>query len=170
MASVNYILGLPVTVQGRLGLIANESAQGMDYLARVMPQYTDTILTAAQVLALSVTPITLVPAPSGAGLANVFQGAYMAMVYGGTAYAAGGAVNITWQNTSGSTAGTVPATFVTSAVTSYSQVGLGASPVFQVNQPLVVYNATAAFTTGNSLIQIRCFYQVVQATEIGVSG
>lgn len=169
MASVNYILGLPTGVQSRLGLVANESAQGMDYLARVMPQYTDTILTAAQVLALSTTPITLVPAPS-AGLANVFLGAYMAMVYSGTAYAAGGAVNITWQNTAGSVAGTVPATFVTSAVNSYSQVGVSASPVFQINQPLVAFNATAAFTTGNSLIQIRCFYQVVQATEIGISG
>jgi len=141
----------------------------MDYLARAMPQYQDTLIATASVLTLSATPVTLIAAP-GAGLGIVFLGALFYMPYNSATYASGGAVNITWANTSGSTCGTVPASFVTSASTSYCQAGVSASPVIQVNQPLVVYNATGAFTTGNSPINIRVWYQIVQFSEINISG
>jgi len=128
-------------------------------------------LTSAQLLALSTTPITLVPAP-GAGF-YIFP-TYFTMQYhfGGTAYAGSGscdfiygpppAVNptnlIITYNWTAATSGIIKAA---ASCTFIGICGEGLTPYTTVNNAAVVFTAPTAVTAGNGTLTITLNYSIL---------
>lgn len=127
----------------------------------VMKSFIDVALTAAQIDALNATPIELVPAP-GAGKALIFLGAFVYLAYGTVAWAGSSeTIPIKYQNASGATVGTITEAFMESTANAYQYIE-PVTAVVLANQALVA-TANADFTTGDSPITIRIYYQVITA-------
>lgn len=132
----------------------------------------DILVSSAEVLALSATPKTLVPAP-GANYALVFEGATIHKP-AGTAYAgiaAGEDLAIRYTNGSGTQLGNGEATgFLdqTTAQTRYMRPWTAASAISDisptVNAALVLHMLTGEITTGDSPLHVRVYYRVIPAT------
>jgi hypothetical protein len=94
-------------------------------------------LSSAQILALSATPVSLIPAP-GAGEIVIVDSILFKMVRTATAYANGGAA--------------------------YAHVaGIEASITPVANAAVIVTNATAPFITGTGTAQVSVRYRIVTA-------
>lgn len=107
-------------------------------------------LSSVQILALSATPVTLVPAP-GAAKIIIVENIALQMMTTATQYANGGALEFRYTNASGAkVSADIAAAVVTAAAgTSYTSVsGVSTSLTNVVNAAVVVNNATAAFITG----------------------
>ncbi len=108
-----------------------------------------TPLTSANILALSVTPITLVPAITGKCI--FVDRIALKMVTTATTYANGGALEFRYTNASGTkvTADILVGVVTAGAGTSFTSVGgIEASLTGVISAPIVVNNATAPFITG----------------------
>lgn len=125
-------------------------------------------LTSAQILTLFSAPVQLLPAP-GAGFAYIPDFVVAELQFlasGGVAYAAGGAVSVTF-GSGGPAAHTtpMPAALVTAAQSEFFQSAAAvttqqlASAI--VNQPLFVGAAGANFTTGNGTLLIKLGYRLM---------
>ena len=126
---------------------------------------TQTALTSVNILALNATPITLVAAP-GAGKVIVVRGITFRMDSTATQYAAGGALEFRYTNASGAkvTADIAASVVQAGAGTSYTSVaGVTTSLTNVVNSPIVINNATAAFTTGTGTANITVVYDIITA-------
>lgn len=129
-------------------------------------QFVDVTLTAAQILALNTTPITLVAAP-GSGLVTLVDSVFARLVYNSTTYscnASGAALKYT--DGSGAAVGiSLTQAFIqSSSGTNYLHVRGGATALVPVaNAVIVIQAASSDPTTGNSLINIRTYYRVVSA-------
>ena len=111
---------------------------------------TQVSLSSAQILALHATPVTLVPA-AGAGTVIIVDRVILKMVRTSTQYDSGGAVELRYTNASGAkVTADISASLVTgTAGTAYSSVaGVTTELTPVANSPIVIDNATAAFTTG----------------------
>lgn len=120
-------------------------------------------LSSAQILALSATPVTLIPAP-GAGKIIIVESIALQMTTTSTQYANGGALEFRYTNASGAkVSADIAAAVVTAAAgTSYTSVaGVTTSLTNVVNSPVVVNNATAAFITGTGTGIFNIKYRVV---------
>jgi hypothetical protein len=128
-------------------------------------------LTSAQLLALSTTPITVIPAP-GAGFYLWPQYYVMEYTFGGTAYTGTGncslifgpppVVNptnlITLYNWTAATSGIIHAAFSCAFI---GLCGEGLTPVTTINNAAVVFTAPNALTLGNGTLKITVNYSVL---------
>ena len=120
-------------------------------------------LTAAQIIAMNATPVSLVPAP-GAGMATIVDNITFKMVTTATAFTGGGAVEFRYTNGSGTkvTADVAAAVVTAGAGTSFTNVrGIEASLTATANAAIVVTNATAAFAAGTGTAVVTIDYHVV---------
>jgi hypothetical protein len=126
-------------------------------------------LTSAQILGMSAAPVLLLAAP-GANKMIILNKLSFTYLYGGVAYAAGGAIGLEWANTA-ALAG--PAASTTLAAATFN--GYVASNNFEltpdntdtlanmINQAVYISNATAAFTTGTGTLIANLNYNIVNA-------
>jgi len=136
---------------------------------RAEEKSVDVTLTAAQVLALNATPITLVAAP-GANLALIFDGAVLHKP-AGTAYAgvaAGEDLAIKYTDASGLEVGQAEMTGFadqTTVQTRYIRPHTAASAISSItpaaNAALVAHMLVGEIITGDSVFRFRVFYRIV---------
>lgn len=129
----------------------------------------DVSLSAAQVLALNATPITVIAAP-GANKAIIFEGAVLHKP-AGTAYggiAAGEDLALKYTDASGAQVGQAELTGFadqTTAQTRYIRPHTAASGVSDItpvaNAALVANILTGEITTGDSAFKLRIYYRIV---------
>lgn len=130
-------------------------------------QYAVVSVNAASFLGAYATPVQLVAAP-GANKQIVLHGASFFLDYGTTQFAAGGAVHIQYDNTANGAgvqaSGTIAAAGINAAtadstfqLSGTQAVGLASATV---NKGLFLSNATAAFTTGDSVFKVAVWYSV----------
>jgi hypothetical protein len=121
-------------------------------------------LTAANLIAMYTTPVSILPAPA-AGIAIVVDAISFQMKPTATQFTGGGLVTLQYHGTAilphGASDG-VPATTVKSATGSFSQL----SPVQAVIQPptatgIDITNAGAAFATGTGTAVVTIWYTLV---------
>lgn len=126
-------------------------------------QYTSVTLTSTQVQGMSAAPVQLI-APAGASTAIVVTDVAID-VAAGTAYAAGGAIGISYGGT---------ATFITNTIGSailYGTLGtttyLGTSSTYQIpsNTGVFIGNQTAAFTTGTEPVTVNVWYAAIPTSH-----
>lgn len=124
-------------------------------------QYQKVTITAAQMLALSGTPITLLPAP-GVGLFTYIDNAVFALNFNTTAFAAGSALQIIENaivvaSTTAALVNGASSVIIQAAFPSFNTTAsLGAA-----NAPVTLGVAGANFTTGNSTIDVHLWYIVI---------
>jgi hypothetical protein len=145
--------------------------------AQSRQEYVDVQITSGQVLALNATPISLVAAP-GAGKALIFDGAVIHKP-AGTAYAgiaAGEDMSVKYTNGSGLDVATCEATGFLDQTTAQSRYvlprtgALAAGTVSDItpvaNAALVLHMLSGEITTGDSVLNIRCFYRTVPTNPL----
>jgi predicted RecA/RadA family phage recombinase len=131
---------------------------GIGFLASVS-------LTAAQVIAMNATPVSVLAAPA-AGMAIVVDSILFEMTTTSTQFTGGGAVSFVYHGTSTAVhAGTIPATVVTATAGS-SNTLLG--PAVATNGTTVpaatgvdITNATAAFAAGTGTVKVQVKYRLL---------
>ena len=120
-------------------------------------------LTAAQIIAMNATPVSLIAAP-GAGMAIIVDNITFKMVTTATAFTGGGAVEFRYTNAAGAkvTADIAAAVVTAGAGTSFTNVkGIEASLTPVANAAIVITNATAAFAAGTGTAVVSIDYHVV---------
>jgi len=120
-------------------------------------------LTAAQIIAMGTTPVSLIAAP-GAGKCTIVDNITFKMVTTATAFTGGGAVEFRYTDASGTkvTADVAAAIVTAGAGTSFTNVrGIEASLTGTANAAIVIRNATAAFAAGTGTATITIEYHVV---------
>ena len=120
-------------------------------------------LTAAQIIAMNATPVSLIAAP-GAGMAIIVDNITFKMVTTATAFTGGGAVEFRYTNGSGAkvSADVAAAVVTAGAGTSFTNVrGIEASVTAVANAAIVITNATAAFAAGTGTAVVSIDYHVL---------
>lgn len=129
-------------------------------------------LTTAQILGMRNTPVTVLPAP-GAGKVIIVTSWIYENVFNTTAFQAGGPVGLYYGANTVAASATLSAanTALQAARSIISAAGKdttaiingGSNPTLAAitNQPLLVGNATAAFTTGDGSANITVFYYIL---------
>jgi hypothetical protein len=134
----------------------------------------NTVITAAQMLALNATPITLLPAISAAWAYRVKQ-FEATLIYNSAAYAgvdAGDDLVLRYTNGSGTIVAAIEATgFLEQASAQFRVVGpssaVATAAVEQTptaNAALVLHMTGGEITTGNSTVRIRVVYDILRVT------
>jgi hypothetical protein len=140
-------------------LVADSIVTGPQVLKTAVVQ-----LSSAQILAMSVTPVSLVAAP-GTGKTISVEEIIFKMVRTATAYANGGALEFRYTNASGAkVSADVAASVVTTggAGTEYNIVrGVVTSLTPVANAAVVINNATAPFITGTGTAVVSVKYRIV---------
>jgi len=126
-------------------------------------------ISSAQILAMNVTPVTLVPAP-GAGLVLVPVAAFLVWNFGGTPYTSG-ASNLLLEYNAQTGVNAFGSTTISTVITGgASEIRIGFS---QANTIAVLTNAanlpitarlSAAATLGNGTMTLTIYYDIVPAT------
>lgn len=120
-------------------------------------------LSAADIIAMRTTPVTLLPAP-GAGLCLVVDNISFKMTTTATAFTGGGAVEFRYTDGSGTkvTADIAAGVITAGAGTSFTNVkGIEASLTGTANAPVVITNATAVFAAGTGSAVVTINYHIV---------
>ena len=120
-------------------------------------------LSAADILGMNATPVTVVPA-QGAGKIVVVESMVLKMVRTATAFANGGAVEYRYTNGSGAkVTADMSASLITGAAgTAYAScAGVTTELTPVANAAVVITNATAAFITGTGTGVVTCKFRVV---------
>lgn len=132
-------------------------------------------LTAAQLMAMHASPVSVLLAPlagTDAPPANpnalfVVDSVTIQYKYGGTAFTGGGAINLVYHGTSVVPhSGTVPATILTTAASDFQSLGPYSAGALdlenEVNLGIDITNATAAFTGGNGSLIVTIWYSILR--------
>lgn len=120
-------------------------------------------LTAAQIIAMGTTPVSLIAAP-GAGMAIIVDNITVKVVRTATAFTGGGAVEFRYTDASGAkvTADVAAALITGAAGTAFANVrGIEASVTPVANAAIVITNATAVFADGTGTAVVSIDYHVV---------
>lgn len=121
-------------------------------------------LTAANIIAMGTTPVSLIAAP-GAGKIIIIEHILFKMVRTGTAFTGGGAAEFRYTDASGAkVSADVAAAVITTggAGTEYAAVGgLEASLTPVANAAVVIRNGTAAFAAGTGTAVVTIKYRIV---------
>jgi hypothetical protein len=120
-------------------------------------------LTAAEVLALNTTAITVIPAP-GAGQAILVKSAHVRKNTCTTAYdgvAAGEDLLLKVENSSGATALTVETTGLLDATAEKNIVVFGTGHLITADKAVVAFMSTGNVATGNGTVDIIAEYDIV---------
>lgn len=129
----------------------------------VVRQTVVVTLTAAQIIAMGTTPVSLIAAP-GASKCIIVDNISFKMVTTATAFTGGGAVEFRYTDASGTkvTADVAAAVITAAAGTSFTNVrGIEASLTGIVNAAIVVRNGTAAFAAGTGTATLTIDYHIV---------
>lgn len=122
-------------------------------------------LTAAQIIAMNGTPISVVPAPGAGKLATLVRVVFE-MTTTSTVFTGGGAVEFFYHGTSTNAASsTIPASVVTNATpgTTYTYLGEAVpanGTTVLANTGIDITNATAAFAAGTGTAKIVLTYAI----------
>lgn len=137
------------------GLHSSEMNQGLI-------QSTVVSLTAANLIAMFTTPVSLLPAP-GAGYASLVDQIAFEMNASSTAFTGGGGVNFIYHGTSTAVAGLMGSAVVTAGpgttLTLLTPIQSGIT--VPANTGLDVTNISSAFATGTGSARIHLRYRVV---------
>lgn len=120
-------------------------------------------LTAAQIIAMGTTPVTLIAAPAS-GKCIIVDNISFKMTTTATAFTGGGAVEFRYTNASGTkVSADIAAAVVTAAAgVSFTNVrGIEASLTGTVDAAIVIRNPTAAFAAGTGSAVVTIDYHVV---------
>lgn len=162
----------------KLDIISRSSGDGQKHLSQIgdpelrdkvansLDSYIDVKLTAAQLDALNATPVTLIAAPGSGKFIHVSKVVGF-LDYNSAAYA-GSSETLAIRYTDGS--GDIicqftEATFIEATADAYEAPDM--IQVFPVVNSPVVAHATADFTSGNSPIYLRIWYNVVDLADLG---
>jgi hypothetical protein len=159
--------GEPI-ISGNAALNGTVQLIGSDAKDQVaFPLQVGITITAAQIIALNTTPITLVAAP-GAGLALVLEGIVLEVNRTATAFTGGGAVGPVYAGATGTflTANQVAAADVTTGgAGQVNRFLTPASPAgglaISANTAIQLFAATANFAAGTGTIKAFVTYSVV---------
>jgi hypothetical protein len=124
-------------------------------------QYISVPVTSAQITALNITPITLIPNP-GTGNAIVVTDVVLD-INGGTAYTAGGTVGVYYGlGTTGFIAGAVNTAFTstTGSTVYFAALGTGIQ-VIPGTAVCLAQSSSTAFATGNESATVSLYYSVI---------
>lgn len=120
-------------------------------------------LTAAQIIAMGTTPVSLIAAP-GSGKCIIVDNITVKMVTTATAFTGGGAVEFRYTDASGTkvTADLAAAVITAGAGTSFTNLrGIEASLTGTANAAIVVRNGTAVFAAGTGNATLTIDYHIV---------
>ena len=129
----------------------------------VVKQSVVVTLTAAQIIAMGTTPVSLIAAP-GAGKCIIVDNISFKMTTTATVFTGGGAVEFRYTNASGTkvTADIAAAVITAVAGVSFTNVrGIEALLTGTVDAAIVIRNATAAFAAGTGSAVVTIDYHVV---------
>jgi hypothetical protein len=147
----------PTNITGALAVTGAVTQNG------TIRQTVTVALTAAQIIAMGTTPVSLIAAP-GSGKCIIVDNISFKMVTSATAFTDGGAVEFRYTNASGAkvTADVAAAVITAGAGTSFTNVrGIEASLTGAANAAIIITNATAAFAAGTGTAQLVIDYHVV---------
>ena len=153
--------GIRESYPGRLdGIQSSELAQHVIRTATVS-------LTAANIIAMNNTPVSVLAAP-GVGYAIIVDQFAFEMNRTSTAFTGGGAINLRYHTTTSSVphAGTIAASVVTTGGAGTAIVALGPNVgasglVIPSNEGIDITNATAAFAAGTGTAKVFLRYRIV---------
>jgi hypothetical protein len=152
----------PTSITGATTFIGNSALTGTLTQNGVLKNSTTVTLTAANIIAMGTTPVTIVAAP-GVGKCTIVDNITFKMVTTATAFTGGGAVEFRYTDASGAkvTADVAAAVVTAGAGTSFTNArGIEASLTCVANAPIVVRNPTAAFAAGTGTAVITIDYHV----------
>lgn len=120
------------------------------------------LVTAAQILGMFATPVTVVKAP-GANKVLLIDSIHLQTLPGATAFAAGGIVTLVYHGGAIlAHGGSIPAATLISATGSNNLLSTGAAVIQPpANTALDITNATQAFTLGNGTAVLTVYYKVL---------
>jgi hypothetical protein len=150
------------TITGNTAIAGDAALSGNYTQNGVIKNSTTVSLTAANLIAMGTTPVTIIAAP-GVGKCVVVDNITFKMVTTATAFTGGGAVEFRYTNASGTkvTADVAGAVVTAGAGTSFTNVrGIEASLTCVENAPVVIRNATAAFAAGTGAAVLTIEYHV----------
>lgn len=128
-------------------------------------QSTSVSLTAANILAMNGTPVTIIAAP-GAGKAIIVNQILFEMTTTSTQFANGGTVNFQYHGTSTNVhSSTIPASVVTATAgttnTLLAQNTAANGITVPANTAVEITNGTAPFITGTGTAKVQIWYSVI---------
>jgi hypothetical protein len=144
--------------------LADDSVTSAKILESVI-QSIQVALTAANIIAMRTTPVSLIPAP-GAGKIVIVDSILAKVVRTATAFTGGGAVEFRYTDASGAkVSADLAASLITGAAgTAHAHVGgIEASITPVANAPIVITNADAVFAAGTGTANISISYRVITA-------
>jgi hypothetical protein len=158
LVDVNKLGGVEITPFAGQGIAINGpiSQNGN------VKQTVTVTLTAAQIIAMGTTPVTLIAAPD-AGKCTIVDNVTFKMTTTATAFTGGGAVEFRYTDASGTkvTADIAAAVITAAAGTSFTNVrGIEASLTGVANAAIVISNATAAFAAGTGTATLTIEYHI----------
>lgn len=143
--------------------LANNAVGSTQLAASVIQQLTG-ILSAANIIAMFTTPVTLIPAP-GAGFALNFLGATFEFIGTSTQFTGGGTVELVSHGLSVNLmAGTIAAATIqanATAILQFVPVQTAGGTIMTANVGIDITNATAAFAVGTGTMKWAITYQVM---------
>lgn len=115
-------------------------------------------LSAANILAMYATPVTVLAAP-GSGRAIVVE-RFVFNYTGGTAFASGGAIGL-YQGSTIQTGTLAASVIVASGASDSINKVEGASSAVTENTAVTISNASGAFTTGTGTAKLTVYFSVI---------
>lgn len=126
--------------------------------------YATVNVSAAQIIAMFTTPVTIVAAP-GAGKAIIVSKILFQMTRTATAFTGGGALEFDYHGSTIAHTGTVASTVVTTAGAAVVNVVLGNASatgvVVPANLGIDLTNVTAVFAAGTGTAKVQIWYSIV---------
>ncbi|HZT29503.1 MAG TPA: hypothetical protein VFA33_06450 [Bryobacteraceae bacterium] len=148
--------------QGDGSLLTNIGSSALNPLVQQVKQVS---LTAAQLIAMYTTPVSILPAP-GAGKVLIIDAIAFQFKHGASQFTGGGAVTFVFHGTAVTPhTGNVAAATIQAAADDVQYLGPNTSAAIDlqtaINLGLDIKNATAAFAAGNGTAIVTVWYSVL---------
>lgn len=129
---------------------------------KVVEKTIEVALTAANLIAMNATPVTVVAAPGAEYVLN-FKRAVLIYDSTATAFTGGGVITINYGSGGAAVSSNLAATFLTAAgdkVWNLEKLNAAGGATMPVNTALVITNASAPFATGTGVCRLQITYSV----------
>lgn len=141
-----------------------DAAMGLMLTPNISQRIAKVTLTAAQIISLHTSPVSLVAAPA-AGQLIMVDHCLIQFAYNSVQFTGGGAVAPVYHSTTTPlTTGSLPASVIQAAASSYTQLGVQTQAngaTLATATGIDLYAATANFAAGNSTLIVDLFYWLV---------